>query len=101
MRRRQFVTILGGTAAAWLRPASAQAEDDAGDGFSQQQIAQRGGDRGRRVSPGPGRNRLFERQNLVIEYRWAEGRFDLLPALAADLVGRKVDVIVATGGAPS
>ncbi len=42
-----------------------------------------------------------ESQNLAIEYRWAEGRYDRLPALVADLVDRKVDVILSTGGVPS
>jgi putative ABC transport system substrate-binding protein len=42
-----------------------------------------------------------EGQNLAIEYRWAESHYDRLPALAADLVGRKVDLIVAFGGIPA
>jgi putative ABC transport system substrate-binding protein len=44
---------------------------------------------------------FVEGQNLAIEYRFGEGRYDRLPALAADLVGRKVDVIVTEGGPPS
>ena len=43
---------------------------------------------------------FVEGQNMVSEYRWAEGHYDRLPALAADLVSRKVDLIITSGGAP-
>jgi len=46
-------------------------------------------------------NGYVEGQNVSIEYRWAEGSYDRLPALAANLVGRKVDLIVTSGGTPA
>src|SRR4051794_37017604 len=50
---------------------------------------------------GLGETGYVDGQNVAIEYRWAEGQYDRLPALAADLVAHNVDLIVTTGGTPS
>ena len=100
MRRREL--ILAGGAATFARPLAVCAQQkampvigflsSAAPGWFAPNVAA--------FHQGLSESGYVERQNVAIEYRWAESRLDQLPALAADLVDHKVDVIVATGGTP-
>ena len=100
MRRRELMLMLGGSLAV---PRTPRAQQKAMPvvGFLSGASARPSDPLVAAFHQGLSETGYIEAQNVAIEYRFAEGHYDRLPALAADLVGRKVDVILAAGGIPS
>jgi putative ABC transport system substrate-binding protein len=93
MRRRDFLGVLGSAAAAWPALARAQQSSMSVIGFLHQGSPDQNVERVATFRKGLAQAGFVEGQNMTLEFRWAEGQFDRLPALAAELVQRGVAVI--------
>ena len=97
--RREFITLLGGAAVTWPVVTRAQQATIPVIGFLNGQSAAAYAHLVAAFHRGLNEVGFVERQNVAIEYRWAEGQSDRLPQMAAELISRRVNVIVAVGGA--
>jgi putative ABC transport system substrate-binding protein len=95
--RRQFISALGGAALAWPLAARAQQTMPV-IGVLGSASASAYVERLTLIARGLADSGFSEGRNVAIDYRWAEGQLDRLPALAAELVDRRANVIIATGG---
>jgi putative tryptophan/tyrosine transport system substrate-binding protein len=101
VRRREFITLLGGAAAAWPIAAGGQQPPVPLIGMLSSRSLRDSVEMLVAFRQGLNELGFFEHQNVAIEYRWAEGQYDRLPAFAAELVRRQVAVILAVGSVPS
>src|SRR4051794_35993224 len=97
MRRRDFVNLLGGAAVAWPIAARAQQPAMPVIGFMSARSPEDTLQELNAFHKGLGEGGFIEHRNTTIEYRWARGDYARLPALAAELVQQRVNVLVATG----
>jgi putative ABC transport system substrate-binding protein len=104
MRRREFISVLGGTVATWPLLASAQPQRASGlpvIGYLASRSLADSTNLVEAFRKGLGEAGFVEGQNIAIEYRWADGQYDRLPRLAAELVQLGIALLVTTGGEPS